>query len=158
MNETSAVTRTDAIEARILEVLSSIRPAIRADGGDIELVEFDERTGRVDIRMVGACYACPMSMLTLKAGIVQRLRLIVPEAQRVDTVDTLLIRGGGGQPGSRVDPPMKRALKLADEQVGRAVELPARGAEVVVHRVHLAVVDQVAALRAGVALRSGDRG
>ncbi|TDJ48043.1 MAG: NifU family protein [Gemmatimonadetes bacterium] len=74
------------MEARILEVLSSIRPAIRADGGDIELVEFDERTGRVDIRMVGACYACPMSMLTLKAGIEQRLRMIVPEVQTVESV------------------------------------------------------------------------
>lgn len=86
MNDTSAATRTDAIEARILEVLSSIRPAIRADGGDIELVEFDERTGRVDIRMVGACYACPMSMLTLKAGIEQRLRMIVPEVKTVESV------------------------------------------------------------------------
>ncbi|TFG66961.1 MAG: NifU family protein [Gemmatimonadales bacterium] len=74
------------MEARILEVLSSIRPAIRADGGDIELVEFDELTGRVDIRMVGACYACPMSMLTLKAGIEQRLRMIVPEVKTVESV------------------------------------------------------------------------
>ncbi len=86
MSDTSAATRTDTIEARILEVLSSIRPAIRADGGDIELVDYDEQTGRVDIRMVGACYACPMSMLTLKAGIEQRLRMIVPEVQTVESV------------------------------------------------------------------------
>jgi len=86
MNDTNAATRTDAIESRILEVLSSIRPAIRADGGDIELVDFDEQTGRVGIRMVGACYACPMSMLTLKAGIEQRLRMIVPEVQTVESV------------------------------------------------------------------------
>lgn len=86
MNDTNSATRPDTIEARILEVLSSIRPAIRADGGDIELVQFDEQTGRVDIRMVGACYACPMSMLTLKAGIEQRLRMIVPEVQTVESV------------------------------------------------------------------------
>lgn len=86
MSDTNAATRTNTIEARILEVLSSVRPAIRADGGDIELVDFDERTGRVDIRMVGACYACPMSMLTLKAGIEQRLRMIVPEVQTVESV------------------------------------------------------------------------
>ena len=86
MSDTNAATRTDTIEARILEVLSSIRPAIRADGGDIELVDYDEKTGRVDIRMVGACYACPMSMLTLKAGIEQRLRMIVPEVQTVESV------------------------------------------------------------------------
>ena len=86
MSDTNAATRTDTIEARILEVLSSIRPAIRADGGDIELVDYDEQTGRVNIRMVGACYACPMSMLTLKAGIEQRLRMIVPEVQTVESV------------------------------------------------------------------------
>jgi Fe-S cluster biogenesis protein NfuA len=86
MSDTNSATRPDTIEARILEVLSSIRPAIRADGGDIELVQFDEQTGRVDIRMVGACYACPMSMLTLKAGIEQRLRMIVPEVQTVESV------------------------------------------------------------------------
>lgn len=86
MSDTNSATRADTIEARILEVLSSIRPAIRADGGDIELVDYDEQTGRVDIRMVGACYACPMSMLTLKAGIEQRLRMIVPEVQTVESV------------------------------------------------------------------------
>lgn len=86
MSDTNSATRPDTIEARILEVLSSIRPAIRADGGDIELVQYDEQTGRVDIRMVGACYACPMSMLTLKAGIEQRLRMIVPEVQTVESV------------------------------------------------------------------------
>jgi len=86
MSDTNSATRPDTIEARILEVLSSIRPAIRADGGDIELVRYDEQTGRVDIRMVGACYACPMSMLTLKAGIEQRLRMIVPEVQTVESV------------------------------------------------------------------------
>ncbi|MFQ5528860.1 MAG: NifU family protein [Gemmatimonadota bacterium] len=86
MSDTNAATRPETIEARILEVLSSIRPAIRSDGGDIEFVEYDARTGRVDIRMVGACYACPMSMLTLKAGIEQRLRMIVPEVQTVESV------------------------------------------------------------------------
>lgn len=86
MSDANAATHADTIEDRILEVLSSIRPAIRADGGDIELVDFDRKTGRVGIRMVGACYACPMSMMTLKAGIEQRLRMIVPEVQTVESV------------------------------------------------------------------------
>ena len=71
---------------RIEEILASIRPAIRADGGDIELVEFDEADGVVKLRMLGACYACPMSMLTLKAGIEQRLRMKVPEVSTVESV------------------------------------------------------------------------
>ena len=72
--------------ATIEELLDSIRPAIRSDGGDIELVEFDEESGLVQLRMVGACYACPMSMMTLKAGIEQRLRMQVPEVRAVEAV------------------------------------------------------------------------
>ncbi len=72
---------------RIEDVLDQIRPAIRADGGDIELVGFDEAAGRVELRMVGACYACPMSMATLRAGIEQRLRLSVPSVRSVAAVE-----------------------------------------------------------------------
>ncbi len=86
MNESSSATRNASATDRIEEVLDSIRPAIRADGGDIELVGFDETDGVVRIRMVGACYACPMSMLTLKAGIEQRLRMLVPEVRSVESV------------------------------------------------------------------------
>lgn len=72
---------------RIEDVLDQIRPAIRADGGDVELVAFDEAAGRVEVRMVGACYACPMSMATLRAGIEQRLRLSVPSVRSVAAVE-----------------------------------------------------------------------
>lgn len=71
---------------RIEEVLDSIRPAIRADGGDVELVRYEADEGRVEVRMVGACYACPLSMATLKAGIEQRLRMEVPEVRSVEAV------------------------------------------------------------------------
>jgi len=71
---------------RIEDVLDRIRPAVRADGGDIELVRFDEDSGEVQVRMVGACYACPMSMATLRAGIEQSLRMMVPEVQSVEAI------------------------------------------------------------------------
>jgi len=77
----------DAALRRIEDVLDQIRPAIRADGGDVELVGFDEAAGRVDVRLVGACYACPMSMATLRAGIEQRLRLSVPSVRSVTAVE-----------------------------------------------------------------------
>ena len=86
MSKSSAATQGAPATERIEEILDSIRPAIRADGGDIELVSFDEISGVVRIRMVGACYACPMSMLTLKAGIEQRLRMQVPEVRSVESV------------------------------------------------------------------------
>ena len=63
---------------RIEEVLDSIRPAIRADGGDVELLEFDEASGVVEVRLIGACESCPISMMTLKEGIEKRLRSSVP--------------------------------------------------------------------------------
>ncbi|MFQ5745897.1 MAG: NifU family protein [Gemmatimonadota bacterium] len=84
---TDATTRSaSTARGKIEDVLASIRPAIRADGGDIELVGFDSAEGLVRVRMVGACYACPMSILTLKAGIEQRLRMIVPEVRAVESV------------------------------------------------------------------------
>lgn len=79
---TSTITDRERIEA----VLDSIRPAIRQDGGDIELVDFEEDEGRVRVRMVGACYACPMSMMTLKAGVEQRLRMEVPGVRSVEAI------------------------------------------------------------------------
>ncbi|MDX1396762.1 MAG: NifU family protein [Gemmatimonadota bacterium] len=77
----------DIIATRIEEVLDQVRPAIRADGGDVVLVGFDEPSGRVDLRMVGACYACPMSMATLRAGIEQRLKMSLPEVRSVHAVE-----------------------------------------------------------------------
>jgi len=64
--------------ARIEEVLDTIRPAIQADGGDVELLEFHEDTGIVEVRLMGACESCPISMMTLKEGIEKRLKVTVP--------------------------------------------------------------------------------
>lgn len=72
-------TTLDKIEA----VIDEIRPAVRADGGDVELVDFDEDEGRVELRLVGACHTCPYSLLTLRAGIEHRLRIQLPEVKSV---------------------------------------------------------------------------
>lgn len=69
---------------RIEAVLKSIRPAIRSDGGDVELAAWNEKSGKVKVRLMGACEDCPISMLTLKVGIESRLRAAVPEVQSVD--------------------------------------------------------------------------
>jgi Fe-S cluster biogenesis protein NfuA len=68
---------------KIEEVLSSIRPALHADGGDVEFVDFDETEGRVHLRLMGACGACPISSVTLKQGIERRIILAVPEVREV---------------------------------------------------------------------------
>jgi len=82
----TATSQGSSARERIEDVLAAIRPAVRSDGGDIELVAFDEGEGRVQLRMVGACHACPMSMMTLRAGIEQRLRMQVPEVRTVEAI------------------------------------------------------------------------
>lgn len=71
---------------RIQAVLDSIRPAIRSDGGDVELVGWSEESGRVEVRLMGACEACPISMMTLKEGIERRLRAEVSDELTVEAL------------------------------------------------------------------------
>lgn len=71
---------------KILEVLESIRPALHADGGDVEFVDFDEEDGVVQLRLLGACESCPISMMTLKQGIEKRLQSTVPEVREVTAI------------------------------------------------------------------------
>jgi Fe-S cluster biogenesis protein NfuA len=73
-------------ETLILEVLDQIRPALHADGGDVEFLGFDEGDGIVRLRLMGACDSCPISMLTLKEGIERRIRNTVPEVTEVMAV------------------------------------------------------------------------
>ena len=74
------------IEARIEEILESIRPALRADGGDVELLRFDRNGGVVDLPLLGACEECPISMMTLKEGIERRLKDGISEVTEVRAV------------------------------------------------------------------------
>lgn len=67
----------DALEA----ALDYIRPAVQADGGDLVLLGAED--GKVSIEMVGACGGCPLSMMTLKAGIERILKDRVPGVQEV---------------------------------------------------------------------------
>ncbi len=62
---------TDTMETGILEAIDAIRPALQADGGDIVFKEVDG-AGVVHVELVGACGTCPVSTMTLKAG-VQRI-------------------------------------------------------------------------------------
>jgi len=66
------------MNATLLEAVDAIRPALQADGGDMRVLEFDENTGVVDIELMGACGGCPMSSMTLKAGIERILKDRVP--------------------------------------------------------------------------------
>ncbi|HZQ29435.1 MAG TPA: NifU family protein [Acidimicrobiales bacterium] len=66
------------MEAQLLEAVEAIRPALQSDGGDMRVLKLDEEAGVVDIELLGACGGCPMSTMTLKAGIERILRDRVP--------------------------------------------------------------------------------
>ncbi|HKP76872.1 MAG TPA: NifU family protein [Longimicrobiaceae bacterium] len=66
---------------KIEDTLDVIRPALREDGGDVELVGFDE--GVLQLRLVGACSACPISTMTVKQGIERRIKSAIPEVREV---------------------------------------------------------------------------
>ncbi len=70
---------------KVKAVLEEIRPYLKADGGDAELVEVME-DGVVRIRLVGACGHCPMSTMTLKMGIEKKLREKIPGIREVVAV------------------------------------------------------------------------
>jgi Fe-S cluster biogenesis protein NfuA len=79
---TPATDETTPVRERVQSVINLIRPAVQADGGDIELVDVSEQ-GVVQIRFHGACHGCPSSHMTLQDGIERNLRERVPEVKQV---------------------------------------------------------------------------
>lgn len=71
------------IEQHIERVLEQVRPALRMDGGGIEFLKYEADSGRVHVRLKGACVGCPMSEITLKMGIEAALRDAIPEVKEV---------------------------------------------------------------------------
>lgn len=83
MTQTSQTSSdTPSLRQRVEGVINLIRPAVQADGGDIELVDVNT-AGVVSIRFHGACIGCPSSNLTLQMGIERNLREKVPEVTSV---------------------------------------------------------------------------
>jgi Fe-S cluster biogenesis protein NfuA len=70
------------MKEKIQEVLDLVRPALQADGGDVEFVDVTD-DGIVSVRLTGACGSCPMSTMTLKMGIERTLRDKLPEIKEV---------------------------------------------------------------------------
>jgi Fe-S cluster biogenesis protein NfuA len=73
------------MEEKVKEVIEQIRPFLKADGGDVEIVEVTE-DGTVKVRLTGACGHCPMSTMTLKMGIEKKLKESIPEVKEVVAV------------------------------------------------------------------------
>lgn len=73
------------LREKVQGVINLIRPAVQADGGDIELVNVMD-DGVVQIRFHGACHGCPSANMTLQMGIERNVKERVPEVTRVVAV------------------------------------------------------------------------
>jgi Fe-S cluster biogenesis protein NfuA len=73
------------MKEKVEQALNKVRPALQADGGDVELVDVGS-DGVVKVRLKGACGGCPMSQLTLKMGIERILKKEVPEVTSVEAI------------------------------------------------------------------------
>jgi Fe-S cluster biogenesis protein NfuA len=71
------------MKEKVEAALNKIRPMLKADGGDVELVEVED--GIVKVRLQGACAGCPMSQMTLKNGIERILKQEIPEIKAVES-------------------------------------------------------------------------
>ena len=69
---------------KVDNVLDTVRPALMADGGNVELVDVVD--GVIKLRLQGACAGCPMSQMTLRMGIERELRKQLPDIQEVISV------------------------------------------------------------------------
>ncbi|MEN6304286.1 MAG: NifU family protein [Armatimonadia bacterium] len=74
------------MKAKVQEVLDTIRPALQADGGDVELVDVT-REKQVQLRLQGHCRGCPMSQMTLALVIERTLKEQIPEVAGVEAVE-----------------------------------------------------------------------
>ena len=76
---------SDAHYNRVIAALETVRPYLQVDGGDCQLVGIT-KDFVVDVKLLGACGSCPMSTLTLRAGVEQAIKKANPEIVRVESV------------------------------------------------------------------------
>jgi len=71
---------------KIQKALNSVRPFLQADDGDVELVEVTD-DGIVKVRLTGSCAICPLSIMTLRAGVERAIMKEVPAVRRIEAVN-----------------------------------------------------------------------
>jgi len=76
----------NSLQEKVQNALEKVRPYLQADGGDVELVRVTDE-GIVEVKLTGACVGCPMSQMTLRAGIERALLREVPGIKRVEAVN-----------------------------------------------------------------------
>ena len=74
------------MKKEIEKVLDQVRPLLKADGGDVEFVDFDEKKGIVRVKLTGVCQSCPHSQVTLDQGIGRLLKEKVKGVKKIESV------------------------------------------------------------------------
>ena len=74
------------IEEKIEEMLAEVRPMLALHRGDVDFVSFNETSGVVRVRLKGTCQGCPLSQLTLKAGIEGLMKEKIKEVKSVEAI------------------------------------------------------------------------
>jgi Fe-S cluster biogenesis protein NfuA len=74
-----------SLREKVEKALESVRPHLRADGGNVELVDVNE-DGIVKIKLTGSCGSCPMAAMTLQYGVTNAIKQAVPEVKDVQSI------------------------------------------------------------------------
>jgi Fe-S cluster biogenesis protein NfuA len=74
----------DSLDARIAGALESVRPFLAGHGGDVELLDIDEQSGAVRLRLLGSCDGCPSSAVTLRTTVERAIMDAAPEITIID--------------------------------------------------------------------------
>jgi Fe-S cluster biogenesis protein NfuA len=78
----------NSLEARIERCLEIVRPYLQVDGGDVRFMRFRTEAGVLEVQWLGTCLICPMSQLTLRAGVERVIMREIPEVKRVEAVSS----------------------------------------------------------------------
>lgn len=71
---------------KLEKIINDLKPALQSDGGDIELVKYDQENGVVEVSLKGACAHCPIADFTLKNLIEQEIKSQMPEIKEIKAV------------------------------------------------------------------------
>lgn len=74
------------MEEKIKSELEKIRPHLQMDGGDVEFISFDKKSGILKVKLQGACHGCPMAMVTLQDGIGRAIMEKIPQVKKIEAI------------------------------------------------------------------------
>ena len=71
----------EELKNKVMKALDEIRPFLKSDGGDIELIDLED--DKVIVRLLGACTGCTVNQMTLKSGVEMTIKKYAPEIKEV---------------------------------------------------------------------------